>query len=134
MVMKGYVGERETNGIHNSHDLGRMDEDNLLFLHIRSKDLIVSGGENINPLEVEECLMNISGISDAAVIGKDDEEWGQKVTAYIVHKSAPLENELLQTELKKSLSAYKIPKKFIDVPSIPRNELGKIVYTQLKSL
>jgi len=81
MVMKGYVGETETNGTFNSHDLGRLDDDNLLNLHIRGKDLIISGGENINPIEVEECLMNVRGISDAAVVGQADDEWGQKVTA-----------------------------------------------------
>ena len=132
MVMKGYVEETETNGIHNSHDLGRINDENLLFLDIRRKDLIVSGGEKINPLEVEECLMNVRGISDAAVVGKDDDEWGQKVTAYIV--SASIENELLHKELKKSLSSYKIPKEYIHVSNIPRNELGKIVYEKLKSL
>ena len=132
MVMKGYVGKKGTNGTHNSHDLGRIDDDNLLFLDIRRKDLIVSGGENVNPLEVEECLINISGISDAAVVGKEDNEWGQKITAYIV--SIPLDNELLHKELKKSLSPYKIPKEYIQVSHIPRNELGKIVYDQLKYL
>jgi len=132
MVMKGYVGETETNGTHNSHDLGRIEHDNLLFLDVRRKDLIVSGGENINPLEVEECLMNVDGISDAAVVGKVDDEWGQKVTAYIV--SAPLNNELLHKELKKTLAQYKIPKEYIHVSHIPRNELGKIVYEELKFL
>ncbi len=132
MVMKRYVGERETNGTINSHDLGRIDDDNLIFLDIRRKDLIVTGGENVNPIEVEECLMNVRGISDAAVVGKDDDEWGQKVTAYIV--STSLENELLHRELKKSLSPYKIPKEYIHVSHIPRNELGKIVYEKLRSL
>ena len=132
MVMKGYVGETETNGTFNSHDLGRIDDDNLLFLDIRRKDLIVTGGENVNPIEVEECLMNVEGISDAAVVGIDDDEWGQKVTAYIVTTS--LENELLHSELKKSLSPYKIPKEYLQVSHIPRNELGKIVYEKLRSL
>ena len=132
MVMKGYEGEKGTNDSFNSHDLGRLDDDNLLYLHIRSKDLIVSGGENINPIEVEECLMNVRGISDAAVVGQADDEWGQKVTAYIV--SVPFQNELLQRELEKSLSTYKIPKEYIQVSHIPRNELGKIVYEKLKSL
>ena len=134
MIMKGYVGEKEVKGTHNSYDLGHMDDDNLLFLDIRRKDLIVSGGENVDPLEVEECLMNVNGISDAAVVGKEDDEWGQKVTAYIVHKTAPLKNALLQKELKKSLSSYKIPKDYIWVSHIPRNELGKIVYEKLKVL
>ena len=132
MVMKGYVGETETNGTFNSHDLGRIDDDNLLFLDIRRKDLIVTGGENVNPIEVEECLMNIEGISDAAVVGIDDDEWGQKVTAYIV--TASLENEFLHSELKKFLSPYKIPKEYLQVSHIPRNELGKIVYEKLRSL
>ena len=131
MVMKGYVGAKETNGTHNSRDIGYL-EDDILFLNIRRKDLIVSGGENINPQEVEECLMNVDGIADAAVVGKEDDEWGQKVTAYIVHKSVPLAKELLQRELRKSLAAFKIPKDYIRVPHIPRNELGKIVYEKLK--
>jgi len=132
MVMKGYVGEVGTNGTHNSHDLGRVDEGNLIFLDIRCKDLIISGGENVNPIEVEECLMNVEGISDVAVVGIDDDEWGQKVTAYIV--SIPLENELLHSKLEKSLSPYKIPKEYIRVSHVPRNELGKIVYEKLKFL
>ena len=76
--------------------------------------------------------MNVRGISDAAVVGQEDDEWGQKVTAYIV--SVPFQNELLQRELKKSLTPYKIPKEYIQVSHIPRNELGKIVYEKLKSL
>ena len=133
MVMKGYMDEEETKGTHNSHDLGRIDDD-LLYLHIRRKDLIISGGNNINPLEVEECLMNVNGITDVAVVGIDDDEWGQKVTAFIVHESIPLDIELLSRELRKYISPYKVPKEYIQVPHIPRNELGKIVYEKLKSL
>jgi len=132
MVMHSYVGEPNSNGVHNSHDLGRVDIDNLIFLDIRRKDIIISGGENVNPIEVEECLMNVEGVCDAAVVGRDDEEWGQKVTAYIVTTS--LENDFLQSELKKSLSPYKIPKDYIQVSHIPRNELGKIVYEKLRTL
>ena len=131
MVMKGYLGNQETNGIHNSHDIGKLNN-NLLFLDTRRKDMIVSGGNNINPLEVEEYLMKVDGISDAAVVGKKDDEWGQKVTAYIV--SVPLKKELLHRELKKTLSSYKIPKEYIQVSHIPRNELGKIIYEKLKYL
>ena len=98
----------------------------------RRKDLIVSGGNNINPLEVEEYLMKVDGISDAAVVGKKDDEWGQKITAYIV--SVSLEKALVHRELKKTLSSYKIPKEYIQVSHIPRNELGKIIYEKLKYL
>ena len=131
MVMKGYVSEEDSGGIHNSHDLGWVDDGDLIFLDIRRKDLIISGGENINPIEVEEALINIKGITDAAVIGIEDEEWGQKVTAFIVQKKDIIETDMIYNKLKKYLSSYKIPKNIIEVPSIPRNELGKIEYNRL---
>ena len=131
MVMKGYAGEPETNGTHNSHDLGRIDEDNLIFLDIRRKDLIITGGENVNPIEVEEALIKIEGITDAAVVGVEDEDWGQKVIAYIVNSEFGIRNLELRMKLKNELSNFKIPKEFIQVLSIPRNELGKIEYGKL---
>jgi len=133
MVMKGYFGEEEIQGEHNSHDLGYIKED-LLFLDIRRKDLIISGGENINPIEVEECLINVDGIIDAAVVGKKDDKWGQKVIAYIVNTPTFKGNIYVQNELKKILSSYKIPKDYISVSQIPRNEIGKINYDKLDFL
>tara|TARA_Y100000590_G_scaffold31288_1_gene34630 strand:- start:15095 stop:16486 length:1392 start_codon:yes stop_codon:yes gene_type:complete len=133
MVMKGYFGEEEVQGQHNSHDLGYIKDD-LLFLDIRRKDLIVSGGENINPIEVEECLINVDGIIDAVVVGKKDDRWGQKVIAYIVKTSTFKGKKYVQNELKKILSSYKIPKDYISVPQIPRNEIGKINYDKLDFL
>ena len=134
MIMAGYLGEDEAQGVHNSHDLGYVGDDHLIFLNVRRKDLIVSGGENINPIEVEEQLLNVNGIMDSAVIGKNDEEWGQKVIAYIVCESDSINGEYLDEKLKKSLSKFKIPKEYVRVPLIPRNELGKIVYEKLKLL
>ena len=132
MVMKGYVGEAATNGHHNSHDLGQVDNGNLVFLDIRRKDLIISGGENVNPLEVEEALLQIEGITDAAVIGVEDGEWGEKVVAYIVNLEFGIRNSEFRMKLKGRISDFKIPKEFIQVSSIPRNELGKIVYEKLR--
>ena len=132
MVMKGYVGEAATNGHHNSHDLGQVDNGNLVFLDIRRKDLIITGGENVNPLEVEEALLQIEGITDAAVIGVEDVEWGEKVVAYIVNSEFRIRNSEFQMKLKGRISDFKIPKEFIQVSSIPRNELGKIVYEKLR--
>ena len=133
MVMKGYVGEVETNGTHTSHDLGRVDDDNLIFLDIRRKDLIVTGGENVNPLEVEKALLNIDGITDAAVVGVEDAEWGERVQAFVVSEFQ-ISNFNFRNPLKGKISDFKIPKEFIQVPSIPRNELGKIEYPQLIEL
>ncbi len=132
MVMKGYVGEAATNGHHNSHDLGQVDNGNLVFLDIRRKDLIITGGENVNPLEVEEALLQIEGITDAAVIGVEDVEWGEKVVAYIVNSEFGIRNSEFRMKLKGRISDFKIPKEFIQVSSIPRNELGKIVYEKLR--
>jgi len=132
MVMKGYVGEAATNGHHNSHDLGQVDNGNLVFLDIRRKDLIITGGENVNPLEVEEALLQIEGITDAAVIGVEDVEWGEKVLAYIVNSEFGIRNFEFRIKLKGRISDFKIPKEFIQVSSIPRNELGKIVYEKLR--
>ena len=134
MIMKSYVGEPETDGSHNSHDLGRVDEDNLIFLDIRRKDLIITGGENVNPIEVEEALLQIAGVTDAAVVGVEDAEWGQKVIAFVVNNESRITNKGLRMKLKEQLSDFKIPKEFITVPIIPRNELGKIEYTKLSEL
>ena len=132
MVMKGYVGEVATNGHQNSHDLGQVNNGNLVFLDIRRKDLIITGGENVNPLEVEEALLQIEGITDAAVIGVEDVEWGEKVVAYIVNSEFGIRNSEFRMKLKGRISDFKIPKEFIQVSSIPRNELGKIVYEKLR--
>jgi len=133
VVMEGYLGEENTNGVHDSNDLGYLDDD-LLFLDIRRKDLIVSGGENINPMEIEEQLIKIDGILDSAVVGEDNEEWGQQVIAFVVFESHELSESVIKNELKKTLSRFKVPKKIINVPLIPRNELGKIVYGKLNDL
>ena len=132
--MKGYAGEPETNGTHNSHDLGRIDEDNLIFLDIRRKDLIITGGKNVNPIEVEEALIKFDGITDAAVIGVEDAELGQKVIAYIVNSEFGIRNSELRIKLKGKISDFKIPKEFIQVSYIPRNELGKIEYGKLHKI
>ena len=133
MVMQSYLGSETTNGIHNSHDLGYIEDNGLLFLDIRRKDLIISGGENVNPREIEENLVGLVGILDAAVVGISDNEWGQIVTAYIVVSNNEYSDKIIKLALSKKLANYKIPKKIIRVSSIPRNEIGKIIYSKLNS-
>ena len=134
MVMKGYLNQPASIETHNSKDLGWMDDDCTLFLEMRRKDLIVTGGENVNPKEVEDILISMEEIIDAVVVGIPDEEWGQTVTAFIIAENKKIEIELITSHLKNTLSNFKIPKKFHFVPSIPRNELGKINITKLKFL
>ena len=102
-------------------------------MEIRRKDLIITGGENVNPIEVEEALMKIEGITDAAVVGVEDAEWGERVQAFVVSEFQ-ISNFNFRNPLKGKISDFKIPKEFIQVPSIPRNELGKIEYPQLIEL
>ena len=131
MVMHGYLNKLEANNTHNSHDLGRVNKDGLVFLDIRRKDLIISGGENINPLEIEQAILNLNNILDVAVTSKEDRDWGQKVVAYFVGELINMDTKFIVKELKKTLSSYKIPKDFFQVDHIPRNEIGKIVYNEL---
>ena len=131
MVMKGYLNNVDCNGVHNSQDFGWLDSEGTLFLDMRRKDLIVTGGKNVNPKEVEDILISIDGISDAAVIGVSDDEWGQKVTAYVVVKNKNLSNNKINNALEGKISKFKIPKKIHFVDFIPRNELGKIIYSKI---
>lgn len=136
MVMKGYLNQSASNGTHNSKDLGWMDVDGTLFLEMRRKDLIVTGGENVNPKEVEDLLISMDEIKDAVVFGIPDKEWGQKVAAVIVlrYNNLQITNKDITDKLRDEISAYKIPKIYKFVDSISRNELGKINNETLKIL
>ena len=136
MVMKGYLNDSESQGTHNSRDIGWIDKDGYLFIEMRRKDLIISGGENINPKEIERNLMDINNINDVCVVGIDDREWGQKIVAYISLNdySIGLQYNKVKNILLENLSEFKIPKEYIIVKNIPRNEIGKIEYNKLKIL
>ena len=133
-LFKGYINnksETKNNLIDDWYytgDIGRLDKDGYLFLDARKTDLIISGGENINPKEIEEILLTHPEISDAIVFPIDDDEWGQIPIALIVKKniSALLNSESLKDFLKNFLAGYKIPHKIFFEETIKRNELGKI--------
>ena len=107
-------------------DFGFIDKDGFLFIEMRRDDLIISGGENINSKEVENAILNISGIKDAYIFKEKDELWGEIVCAGVVFNNIIFKDEKLKKLLKKSLAAYKIPKKFYRLDKIPRNDLGKV--------
>ncbi len=113
-------------------DFGRFDAEGRLFIEARRTDLIISGGENVSPFEVEQALKAIHGIRDAAVMGLPDEEWGQKVVAVVVFEENKRQPESeLQKMLKKKLASFKVPKVIIHVNSLPRTETGKIKRSEL---
>lgn len=139
-VMTGYLNNPEETAAafwpenwFRSGDIGVMAEDEYLTIVDRLKDMIITGGENVYPREVEEVLYTRKDIQECAVIGLPDKEWGERVSACLVLKPGhSLNAEELKTYLKKHLAPYKIPKRFISVEELPKNPAGKIVKRQLK--
>ena len=137
-VFNGYWNQPEKNkesftkdGWFKTGDMGYLDEDNFLTISGRSKELIITGGYNVYPKEVEDVLMQFQKVHDCAVVGRNDHDLGEVIIAYIVLKeNTGLDN--LFTFLKEKLVKYKIPKEIIKVEKIPRNAMGKIVRSDLK--
>ena len=108
--------------------------DGYLFIHDRVKDMIVSGGENIYPAEIENALMEHPGIADVAVIGVPDEKWGETVKAVLVMASeGPPDDDELKAWCRERLAAYKCPTSYDRVEAIPRNPSGKVLKTELRA-
>jgi long-chain acyl-CoA synthetase len=131
--MKGYLNNpAETRAAFwddwlRSGDLGTFDEDGYLYIVDRIKDMIITGGENVYPREIEEVLYQRPEIQECSVIGLPDEEYGERVTACIVpkHKDAPLDLPELKIFLKTHLASFKIPKEFIILEELPKLNTGK---------
>jgi acyl-CoA synthetase (AMP-forming)/AMP-acid ligase II len=135
VVMAGYhdnpdaTAETLRGGWLHTGDLGSFDADGYLTLRDRSKDLIISGGMNIYPREVEEALLRHPGVRAAAVVGRPDPEWGEAVVAFVVG-DAPVA-ELDRTCLR-SIARYKRPKDYRFVDALPTNNYGKVVKRELR--
>lgn len=133
-MMTGYYHREEATekalykGWYHSGDIGYLDEDGYLWVKDRVDDMIISGGENIYPREVEDVLYEHKGVLDVAIIGQPDERWGEMVTAFIVKKDPTVTEAELEAICKNSekLANYKRPRKYIFVDSLPRNASGKI--------
>jgi len=138
-VMKGYWNRPEAtaealkNGWFRTGDAGYFDDEGFLYIHDRVKDMIVSGGENVYPAEVENALFGHPDIADVAVIGVPDEKWGEAVKAIIVPKpgSAPSAEDII-TYAKTRIAGYKCPKSVDVTEALPRNASGKVLRRQLR--
>lgn len=140
-MMSGYYKNDEAtkkaivNGWLYTGDIGKLDEDGYLYIIDRKKDVIISGGVNIYPSEVEEVIYRISGVQDVAVISKPHEEWGETAIAVIVKvDGSTLTEEEIKDELKDHLAKYKIPREIQFVNELPRNASGKILKHQLREM
>ncbi len=138
-VMKGYWGKPEAtakaivNGKFYTGDAGFFDEEGYLFIYDRVKDMIVSGGENIYPAEVENALMSHPGIADVAVIGVPDAKWGEAVKGMVVLKpGADASADDIIAFAKTRIASYKAPKSIDFIEGLPRNPSGKILRRELR--
>ena len=115
-------------------DLGSFDEHGYLTLHDRSKDLIISGGMNIYPREVEEALLQHEGVREVAVVGRPDPEWGETVVAFVVPDSDPPPTEELDQTCLDRIARYKRPRDYRFVEALPTNNYGKVVKRELHDM
>lgn len=115
-------------------DLAMFDEDGDFFIVGRKKELIISGGENIYPLEIEQRLTEHPNVKEAAVLGIEDEKWGECVTAFISYANTTLSEQELIDYCKVTLGSYKVPKKIYFLEELPRTDVGKINKKLLKEM
>ena len=116
-------------------DLGHVDKDGYYYLTDRIKHIIISGGENISPKEVEGVINRIEGVAESSVVGIADEKWGEKVVAAVVKKpGANVSENDIQTYCKKHLHDWKCPKEIIFARELPRNTMGKVLKEEVKHL
>jgi fatty-acyl-CoA synthase len=115
-------------------DLARVDEEGFQYLAVRRTDLIVSGGENIYPAEVERVLLQHPKVKEAAVIGVQDPEWGERVLAVVVPQGGEdSDEEEILSFCKENLAGYKRPRRVVFVQELPKNQLGKVLYKELRN-
>jgi len=139
VVMKGYWQNPEATaqtlrgGWLHTGDMGSLDEHGYLTLKDRSKDVIISGGSNIYPREVEEILLRHKAVMEASVIGRSHPDWGEEVVAFIVpdEGTPPVEKELDRLCLK-NIARFKRPKKYYFIKALPKNNYGKVLKTELR--
>ena len=135
VVMSGYWNNPAAtlatlrDGWLHTGDLGSFDDNGLLTLRDRSKDVVISGGSNIYPREIEEVLLEHPGVVEAGVVGAPDEEWGEVVVAFIVGDATP---EDLDKLLLQRIARFKRPKRYAFVDELPKNSYGKVLKRQLR--
>jgi acyl-CoA synthetase (AMP-forming)/AMP-acid ligase II len=135
MLFEGYTGgggKDVVDGLMATGDVGHFDEGGRLFVDGRDDEMIVSGGENVFPREVEDLLHDHAGVDDVAVIGVQDEKFGQRLKAFVVatRGAKPSEDEL-KKHVKSNLAGYKVPREIVFLDELPRNATGKVLKREL---
>jgi long-chain acyl-CoA synthetase len=136
VVMAGYWRDPQAStaalkgGFLHTGDIGSFDADGYLTIKDRSKDMIISGGSNIYPREIEEVLLRHDKVREASVIGRPDREWGEVVVAYVVGEAPAAELDALCLS---AIARFKRPKDYVFIDALPKNNYGKILNTELRA-
>ena len=135
MLFEGYTGggnKEVVEGLMSTGDVGRMDSAGRLLVEGRDDEMIVSGGENVFPKEVEDCLVRHEDVVEAAAIGVEDPDFGKRLRAFVVlADGAKVKEEDLRQHVKTNLARYKVPRDFVFIDELPRNATGKILKREL---
>jgi len=133
MVMTGYIDKEPIDGDLNTDDIGYVDEDGFVYILNRRKDLIISGGENIYPKELEDLVYTLPSVKECAVVPVPDPKWGQVPALFVAfHDGESMTADEIVSFMTKSLAKYKVPKYVKILPALPRNGTGKIVRNELR--
>ncbi len=135
MMFDGYTGgggKEIVRGLMSTGDVGHFDAGGRLFVDGRDDEMIVSGGENVFPREVEDLLADHGEIEEAAVVGVNDKEFGQRLKAFVVPRDGiKLDEEQIKAYVKQNLARYKVPREIVFLAELPRNATGKILKREL---
>jgi fatty-acyl-CoA synthase len=135
---EGYTGgggKQIIDGLLSSGDVGYFDEHGLLYISGRDDEMIVSGGENVFPAEVEDCISGHPDVVEATAIGVEDKEWGHRLRAFVVKKgNANIDEDTIKKHVKDQLAKYKVPREVIFLDELPRNPTGKILKRELREI
>lgn len=131
----GGGGKQIIDGLLSSGDVGYFDEHGLLYISGRDDEMIVSGGENVFPAEVEDLISGHPDVLEATAIGVEDKEWGQRLRAFVVKKKgADIDEDTIKRYVRDHLARYKVPREVIFLDELPRNPTGKIVKRKLRDI
>jgi len=137
MLFEGYTGggsKDVIDGLMATGDVGRLDDAGRLFVEGRDDEMIVSGGENVFPKEVEDLIAQHEGVTDVAAIGVDDDQFGQRLRAFVVPAGGKPSEDELKSHVKSNLADYKVPREIWFVDELPRNSTGKVLKRELEEM
>jgi acyl-CoA synthetase (AMP-forming)/AMP-acid ligase II len=136
-LFEGYTSGKTRDfhaGFMASGDMGYLDDNGRLFVVGRDDEMIVSGGENVYPIEVEKTLASYPEVTEASVLGVDDEQYGQRLAAFVVlARGASATPESLKQHVRENLASYKVPREIIVLNELPRSSTGKILRNDLRA-